>query len=199
MIYTLDWYGLGEQTQLLDGGFAKWKREGRAVTTELAPARVGTLSARQPRAQAVANVAAVQAAQKARGKVIIDARAPVFYSGPPHMDHRAGHIPGAVNIPFTSPFTEDLTLRDSTELTKLFADAGIKRGDSIIAYCHIGQQATAVVFAARALGYSVQLYDGSFEDWSRRKELPTEGGTPGESPSSAAVKPLAGSRVFGGR
>ena len=38
----------------------------------------------------------------------------------------------------------------------------------MIGYCHIGQQATAMLFAARTLGYRVVLYDGSFEDWSRR-------------------------------
>jgi thiosulfate/3-mercaptopyruvate sulfurtransferase len=48
----------------------------------------------------------------------------------------------------------------------------------VVAYCHIGQQATAVLFAARTLGHPVRLYDGSFEDWSRRTELPVEGGTP---------------------
>jgi thiosulfate/3-mercaptopyruvate sulfurtransferase len=48
-------------------------------------------------------------------------------------------------------------------------------GDTVIAYCHIGQQATAVLFAARTLGHPVLLYDGSFEDWSRHAGFPVEG------------------------
>ncbi len=44
----------------------------------------------------------------------------------------------------------------------------MKPGDTVITYCHIGQQATATLFAARLLGYDVKLYDGSFEDWSKR-------------------------------
>jgi thiosulfate/3-mercaptopyruvate sulfurtransferase len=49
----------------------------------------------------------------------------------------------------------------------------VKPADTVIAYCHIGQQATATIFAARTAGYKVMLYDGSFEDWSKRN-LPVE-------------------------
>jgi thiosulfate/3-mercaptopyruvate sulfurtransferase len=48
----------------------------------------------------------------------------------------------------------------------------VKPGDTVIAYCHIGQQATAAIFAARTLGHPVLLYDGSFEDWSKRADAP---------------------------
>ena len=47
-------------------------------------------------------------------------------------------------------------------------------GDTVLGYCHIGQQMTAVLFAARTLGHDVLLYDGSMQDWSRRKEYPVE-------------------------
>jgi thiosulfate/3-mercaptopyruvate sulfurtransferase len=43
-----------------------------------------------------------------------------------------------------------------------------------VSYCHIGQQATVIYFAARYLGYDARLYDGSWEDWSAHKELPAE-------------------------
>ena len=55
----------------------------------------------------------------------------------------------------------------------MFEQAGVRKGDTVIGYCHIGQQATAMLFAARAAGYKTVLYDGSFEDWSRR-DLPVE-------------------------
>lgn len=58
----------------------------------------------------------------------------------------------------------------------MFSDAGVKQGDKVITYCFIGQQATALYFAARYLGYDVRLFDGSMEDWSRHKELPVETG-----------------------
>jgi len=66
----------------------------------------------------------------------------------------------------------------------IVSKAGIAPGDTVIGYCHIGQQATAMLFAARPLGHPVRLYDGSFQDWSRQPaaefpvELPQGNGKP---------------------
>jgi thiosulfate/3-mercaptopyruvate sulfurtransferase len=60
------------------------------------------------------------------------------------------------------------------QLATLFEKAGVKAGDTVIGYCHVGQQATAMLFAARTLGHPVLLYDGSFEDWSRHADYPVE-------------------------
>jgi len=68
--------------------------------------------------------------------------------------------------------------RSQSELAALFAKAGVKPGDTVVTYCHIGQQGTGTLFAARLLGYPVKLYDGSFEDWSNRSELPVEKSAP---------------------
>jgi thiosulfate/3-mercaptopyruvate sulfurtransferase len=117
------------------------------------------------------------------GNRLIDARAPIFYDGPPHGDHRAGHIPGARNLPFSEVANDSLLFRRGAEMRAFFDAAGVQPGDTVVAYCHIGQQATAVLFAARTLGHPVRLYDGSFEDWSRRAELPVEGGRPDAAPT----------------
>ena len=107
------------------------------------------------------------------GTVVIDARDKVFYdgvqsggdrNGPPLL----GHIPGAGSIPFGDVFDDKGFVEPAATLAELFKQAGVKPGDEVIAYCHIGQQATAVVFAARTLGYKVRLYDGSMNDWSLR-------------------------------
>ena len=65
-------------------------------------------------------------------------------------------------------------VRSSAELLQVFTKAGVQPGDTIIGYRHIGQQATAMLFAARTLGHPVLLYDGSFEDWSRHADYPVE-------------------------
>jgi thiosulfate/3-mercaptopyruvate sulfurtransferase len=99
----------------------------------------------------------------------------VFYDGvEAGGDGRKGHIAGAVSIPFTSVFNDSLRLRSPAELRTIFERAGVAPGDTVVAYCHIGQQATAVVFAARVLGHPVRLYDGSFQDWARRPDFPVE-------------------------
>ena len=173
VVFTLDWFGLGDRTTLLDGGIDAWKRRGLPLTSEAPRVARGKLSPRTPR-PIIVDAAWVRANASGKGIALIDARAPVYYDGPKHGDHRPGHIPGAVNIPFTSLVDDSVRLASLEALRDQFRAAGVKDGDTIVAYCHIGQQATAVLFAARALGYQVRLYDGSFDDWSRRTELPVE-------------------------
>ena len=76
-------------------------------------------------------------------------------------------------MPFSDTVDQANRLKPAAELQKLFADAGVEPGDTVVAYCHIGQQATQVILAARTLGLKVLLYDGSFEEWSR-KDYPVE-------------------------
>jgi thiosulfate/3-mercaptopyruvate sulfurtransferase len=180
VVLTLEWIGLGDRTSLLDGGMALWKQERRAVTNVLPlAAKAGHLSARPTRADLIVDHAGVQRSMKAPGVTVIDARAEMFYDGPPHGPHRAGHIPGAANVPFNSVFGDDVRLLSADSLVALFRKAGVRPTDTMIVYCHIGQQATAVIFAARSLGYTARLYDGSFDDWSARKDLPVERGRRG--------------------
>jgi len=165
VVFTLDYLGLGDRTSLLNGGTAAWKRAGKPTTTEATPAVRGTLGARATKNVVVDAEFVKSIAQRPNHK-LVDARAAVFYKGiEPTMNGKSGHIPGAVNIPF-SQITDNAAMISRERVAALFQDAGIKAGDSIVAYCHIGQQATAVVFAARLLGYPVVLYDGSFQDWA---------------------------------
>ena len=115
--------------------------------------------------QSVASAAEPQARRRARGRLLQRHRA--------ELNGQSGHIPGAINIPF-SQMTDDQQLIDRDRVAALFRDAGIKPGDTIVAYCHIGQQATAVIFGARLLGYPAMLYDGSFQDWAVNHRGPVE-------------------------
>ena len=179
VIFTLDWFGLGDRTTLLDGGIDAWKRRGLPLTSDVQAVPNGKLSSRTPRS-IIVDAAWVRANAPGKGIALVDARAPVYYGGPKHGEHRPGHIPGAVNIPFTVLADDSLRLTSLAALRERFRTAGVKDGDTVVAYCHIGQQATAVLFAARALGHEVKLYDGSFDDWSRRTELPVETSRKGE-------------------
>ena len=171
VMFTLDAAGLGGRTVLLDGGLGTWKAEARALSTEVAAVKPGKLAALKMKSLVV-DAAFVTAHVGTPGYVLVDARAPEFYSGAkaggmPSKPHKAGHIAGAKSVPFASVTTQDLKLASAETVVAQFKAAGVKPGDTVVAYCHVGQQATAAIFAARSIGAKVLLYDGSFEEWSR--------------------------------
>lgn len=175
LLFTLQAAGLGAQAALLDGGLSGWVQAGNAVTAEVPAPRTGSLSALKMQT-AIVEAEAVRA-HLAAGHAVIDARLPDFYTGaqiggPKERQHAAGHIAGARSLPYTAMLDEKQRMKSPDALAAAFTEAGVKPGDKLVVYCHIGQQATTVIFAARSLGYEAVLYDGSFEDWSARG-LPT--------------------------
>ncbi len=176
--FTLDYLGLSKQTSLLDGGLEAWKAEGRSVTTEATVVARGNIT-QHPRQELVVDAAWVSANLKSPKIAIVDARDPQFYTGAnAGRMPRAGHIPTAVNITFSRLANAANKFQDSAALAKIFNDAGVAQGKQVVSYCHIGLQASLVYFVAKYLGYDARLYDGSFEDWSKRTELPVVGPEP---------------------
>ena len=176
VMLTLDYAGLSNVVWL-DGGQKAWTKAGYALTAEVPSARTGTLKPLKLR-PVVADAEFVRSKLNTPGFAIVDSRNAAFYDGArtgggPAAPHKTGHIPGALSVPFDTLTSPDVQLKPADEIAALFTKAGVKPDDTVITYCHIGQQATAVLFAARTLGYKVMLYDGSFEDWSRR-DLPVE-------------------------
>jgi thiosulfate/3-mercaptopyruvate sulfurtransferase len=167
---TFDQFGLGRRVSIMNGGYDAWKAEERPVSTEDLQVAQGTAAA-APGGHLVADAAYVQARIDKPGATIVDARAPQFYNGEGGGQPRPGHIPSAVNVPFSS-LIDGTKIKDDAALRAIFTAAGVKAGTEVISYCHIGQQASLVWLAARMLGYEARLYDGSFEDWSGREDLP---------------------------
>ena len=173
VVFTLQYAGLADQTKLLDGGMGAWVRAGGTLSKDAPSAQSGKLSPLhvQP---IVVDAAFVHSHAGAKGFAVVDARNTEFYDGSQNNQHmnekqRAGHIHGALSLPFVDPY-DDLSLKRPAALQALFTKAGVKPHDTVIAYCHIGMQATALLFAAQSLGHPVLLYDGSFQDWSRHTE-----------------------------
>jgi thiosulfate/3-mercaptopyruvate sulfurtransferase len=189
---TFDYLGLGERTSILDGGLPAWRAAGLPVTAEVpAPATPAPL-ALTPRPGVLATVEWIQERVGQPRFRIVDARTWEFYRGlDAGSGSRPGHLPGARSLPFNTLFDDANRFLPDTALRRLFQAAGVNKGDQIVAYCHIGQQATAVVFAARLLGYDVRLYDGSFQDWSRRENLTVEGGVPPTNGALISTEALA--------
>jgi thiosulfate/3-mercaptopyruvate sulfurtransferase len=173
VVFTLDYAGLGARTSLLDGGQPAWVSKGGALTKAVPPARTGRLSPLkiQP---IVVDAAYVKSHVAAKGFAVVDARDSVYYDGTETGEHmgekmRTGHVHGAISVPFLDAY-DGVALKSPGALEALFAKAGVKPHDAVIGYCHIGMQATAMLFAAQSLGHPVLLYDGSFQDWSRHSE-----------------------------
>jgi thiosulfate/3-mercaptopyruvate sulfurtransferase len=180
IILTLDHAGLGDRVSLLDGGMQQWMKEGRGVTTGVPAPRTGRLAALKTKPVTV-DADFVRSHLGKPGFAVVDARATTFYDGTQTgrgraEPHRTGHIAGARNLPYTEITDSTFHMKSAAELQALFAKAGVAANDTVVAYCHIGQQATGIVFAARLLGRPVLLYDGSFEDWSKHlvTEFPVE-------------------------
>jgi thiosulfate/3-mercaptopyruvate sulfurtransferase len=173
VIFTLDYAGLGSSAALLDGGMPAWKAEGRPLTTDAPKQSRGQLAALRIK-PIIVDAEWVKSRLGSPSLHLIDGRAAAFYDGVEKGGSRKGRVAGAKSLPYTEVMDDKLRLRSAAELRALFARAGVAAGDTVVAYCHIGQQATAVLFAARSLGHPVLLYDGSYQDWSRRAELPVE-------------------------
>lgn len=176
LFYTLEYFGLAGRVSMLDGGIDVWREGGRVVErTESKAATRGKVTPR-PTVARLADFAWINANGSAAGVSILDARTPEFYSGESSGGQaRAGHIPGANNVPFAWLTGELSIFRDKSKLQRLFEQAGVKKGNKVVTYCHIGMQASALYVASRILGYDVALYDGSWEEWSKKSELPIVG------------------------
>lgn len=175
LYFTLDYLGLGERVSVLNGGLESWGRVGGATTAEATPAPARASLTVRPRPELLADAAYVNARRSDPNVLLLDARNQQEFDGTVLEEDvvRPGHIPGAVQLDWTE-LMSDGKFRDKGDLRQLLASVGAAPGKEIITYCRVGSRASALYFAARLLGYSVRLYDGSMNDWARRAEMPVE-------------------------
>jgi thiosulfate/3-mercaptopyruvate sulfurtransferase len=174
-------YGQSD-VRILDGGRVKWEKDARALTTAVPAAGNGNFVATKAdntlRATLAKDVLPV-ATGKAKAD-LIDIRSADEYSGKifapagfQELAIRAGHIPGAKNIPWGLNVNADGTFKSVADLKKLYADAGIDGKQPIITYCRIGERSSLTWFVlSEILGYSVKNYDGSWTEYGNSVGVP---------------------------
>jgi thiosulfate/3-mercaptopyruvate sulfurtransferase len=170
-VWTLQVLGRDRGVTILDGGLDAWVAAGGEVEAPRTPER-GSLTGRTALDRRVDGRWVLDHGTD-HGIALIDARRPESYDGTrPELPGRVGHIPGAGSLPQTELYDQSGRLKPAGELRSLFEAAGFQEGDQVVAYCHIGYWASAVVFAARTLGLDARLYDGSMTEWAADEELP---------------------------
>ncbi|MBF6600626.1 MAG: sulfurtransferase [Dehalococcoidia bacterium] len=180
--WLLEMYG-HKELMLMDGGRKKWEAEQRPMTRDTpSPARK-TYAAKEPETKLRAKRDEVLQAVKSGKEALVDVRGPQEYSGeimaPPGLAEtaqRKGHIPGAVNVPWSQAVAEDGTFKPKEELQKLYGDKGVTPDRDTIAYCRIGERSSHTWFALRhLLGYeNVRNYDGSWTEYGSLVDVPIE-------------------------
>jgi thiosulfate/3-mercaptopyruvate sulfurtransferase len=175
--WALTYYG-HDHVSVLDGGWRKWTAEGRPTTTAV-PAPEPAIFTPRPRSELRAEAEEVLAASQGGTAFVLDARDEGQYTGAvARGEGRAGRIPGAKHLHADSLLDpKSGTFRSERELDEKLREAGIPedRNEPIVAYCNGGVAATVPLFALHRLGYTnLANYDGSWNEWGIREDLPVE-------------------------
>jgi thiosulfate/3-mercaptopyruvate sulfurtransferase len=174
-------YGLGNQTKLLDGGRKLWETKGLPLDNRTPAYQATTLELAKPNLSHRARLSDVLAAVEGKSNAtILDIRGPDEFSGKLFAPEgsketalRAGHMPGAKNVPWGKAVNADGTIKPIEELKKIYADAGVDGTKPVITTCRIGERSSHTWFVlTKLLGYKAQNYDGSWTEYGNLVGVP---------------------------
>ncbi|MFZ4806966.1 MAG: 3-mercaptopyruvate sulfurtransferase [Hyphomicrobiaceae bacterium] len=158
-----------EDVVVLNGGLKKWQAEGLPVEDGPAPPRQPRHFTARFHAGLVRDKEDVARLLDSKGAQIVDARGAGRFKGAdpePRAGLRSGHMPGALNVPFTTLLNADGTLKAPAELAAVFQAAGVDTAKPIVTTCGSGVTAGVLALALAGLGRpDVAVYDGSWSEW----------------------------------
>jgi thiosulfate/3-mercaptopyruvate sulfurtransferase len=171
-----------QNVKLLDGGRKKWELDGRELSTDAVQrpqtqysAQEQDLSIRAFRDEVVASIGQQN---------LVDVRSPDEFAGrllapahlPQEQSQRGGHIPTAINVPWSKVANEDGTFKSDDDIRQIYAEAGLDDGRDTIAYCRIGERSSHTWFALHELlgQQNVKNYDGSWTEYGSLVGVPIE-------------------------
>lgn len=172
MFCSLEYFGLQGKVSYLNGGIEAWKKAGYPVTNKASVYKKGNYVATiNP---VFVNKDYVLSALNTSTKLVVDARMKRWYDGDVTGNPRDGHITGAFNIPYPDMVDSANSIKPAAILEKNFSVVAPDKTKELVLYCFIGQTACVDYLAGRSLGYTIKVYDGSMQEWSRDEKLPME-------------------------
>ncbi len=181
-LWLLKYYG-HDKVVLIDGGRKKWAAEGRPLTKDVASHPRTQYKVRHIDPALRAKREFVLDTVRTKSRNLVDVRSVPEYTGeiiaPPGMSEtaqRAGHIPGAINIPWSQAVNEDGTFKAPDDLAKLYESKGLDPAKETITYCRIGERSSHTWFVLKyLLGYDKVInYDGSWTEYGNLIDVPIE-------------------------
>jgi len=181
-----------QNVALMNGGRKKWELENRPYTTDVPSYAASNYQAKDADLKYRAFLKDVL--DRPAGGTLVDVRSPAEFSGeviaPPGMSEtaqRAGHVPGAANIPWAQAANEDGTFKSADELSALYGGKGVTSDKPVIAYCRIGERSSHSWFVlTELLGFpNVKNYDGSWTEYGSVVGVPIE--NPAKAPAGASA------------
>jgi thiosulfate/3-mercaptopyruvate sulfurtransferase len=172
--------------RVLNGGRAKWEAEGRPLVKEVSsyPATKYTAAGPDLRIRAFRDEVLQHYVGAQAGTALVVVRSPAEYKGeviamvnyPQEGAQRAGHVPGARNIPWAKAANDDATFKSAEDLRALYEGEGVTPDKKVVAYCRIGERSSHTWFVlTQLLGYqNVKNYDGSWTEWGSLVGVPIE-------------------------